>query len=154
MVITGMILITIIIFGIYCVLGMNIAFVSDINTPQVFVIAVYPGASAEDVATDVVDIMEDDFATLPNLMTINSVSRNSYAVITITYRDGIDPYSQLEEIRNRITKLEADLPNGLQGKPEALVGGTDLMPIASFSVDGGNDISAVAKYLENNINHK
>ncbi|MDC7124686.1 MAG: efflux RND transporter permease subunit [Spirochaetales bacterium] len=150
-VITGMILITIVVFGIYSLVGMNIAFISDISSPTVVVVAIYPGASAKDLTTDVVDVFEDDFVTLPNFKSVDSVAKNSYGIITITYNDGVDPYDQLEEVRNRISQLQSDLPDGLQGTPEAFVGGSDLLPIASFTVEGGNDVGALTNYLEEDL---
>ena len=41
-----MILIALIAFGIYSVTGLNVEFVANMNVPQAFVIAIYPGASA------------------------------------------------------------------------------------------------------------
>ena len=62
----SMILIALAVFGFFSIATTNLEFIPDINMPQIFVIAIYPGASAEDVEKDVVDILEDDFVTLPD----------------------------------------------------------------------------------------
>ena len=75
----SMILIALAAFGIFSISTTNLEFIPDMDMPQIFVVAVYPGASAEDVENDVVDILEDDFVTLPGFKGMDSQSMNSAA---------------------------------------------------------------------------
>ena len=97
-----MILIALIAFGIYSVTGLNVEFVANMNVPQAFVIAIYPGASAETVEREVIDILEEDFVTLPNFSSMTSNAYSSMGVVQIEFSNGVDAYDQLNEIRNRI----------------------------------------------------
>ena len=124
--ILSMILIALAVFGMFSITTTNLEFIPDIDMPQIFVIAVYPGASAEDVEKDVVEILEDDFVTLPDFKSMDSQSMNSAAMITITFQDGVNPEDQLNEVRNRISQLMPSLPDGLQGEPTAIIGGAFL----------------------------
>ena len=146
-----MILIALALFGLFSVSSMNLEFIPDMNLPQIFVIVIYPGASAEDVEKTVIDIMEDNFVTLPDFRGMDSQAMNSAAMITITFSDGVDVYDQLDEVRNRISEMEDQLPSGLQGTPTALVGGASMLPVASFAVSGGTDLGAVTDYIENEL---
>ena len=146
-----MILIALALFGIFSVSSMNLEFIPDINLPQIFVVAIYPGASAEDIEKTVIDVMEDNFVTLPDFRGMDSQAMNSAAMITITFSDGVDVYDQLDEVRNRISEMEDQLPAGLQGAPTALVGGASMLPVASFAVEGGNDLGAITEYIENEL---
>ena len=74
-VIIGMLLIVLMGFGFYSFTGQNIEFMSDINLPSIMVLSVYPGAGAEDVEDEVTNILEDEFVTLPNYKSMDSVSR-------------------------------------------------------------------------------
>lgn len=150
----GMILIVLVVFGFYSLSGMNIAFMSDISMPSMIVISIYPGASAEDVEEDVTSILEDDFVTLPNFKTIDSSSENSVSFITITFQDGVDPESQLAEVRHRITQLMDDLPSGLAGTPWAVIGGVTMLPVVLFSIEGGEDIGKITTYIEDKVKPK
>ena len=129
-----MILLALLLFGLVSISSTNMEFISNMDLPQIFVIAVYPGASAEDIEKEVVDILEDDFVTLPDFKGMDSQSMNSVGVITITFRDGVDPNGQLDEVRNRISQLMPSLPSGLQGEPTAIVGGATMLPVASFMI--------------------
>ncbi|MDY0287453.1 MAG: efflux RND transporter permease subunit [Sphaerochaeta sp.] len=150
-VIIGMLLIVLMAFGFYSFTGQNIEFMSDINLPSILVLSIYPGAGAEDVEQEVTSILEDEFVTLPNYKSMDSVSSNSMSMITIYYQDGADPYDQLEEVRYRIATLLSELPKNLQGEPIALVGGATMLPILTFSLSGGKDIGRVTSYVQGEL---
>ncbi|MEE0134284.1 MAG: efflux RND transporter permease subunit [Treponema sp.] len=133
-VVIGMLLIVLGVFGIFALSSINVEFMGDVSAPSIIVVAIYPGADAEDVEEDVTSILEDNFVTLPDFKSVSSASANSYGSVEITFRDGIDPYDKITEVRDRINKLMPELPSGLQGTPEALVGGAEMLPIFSFSI--------------------
>ncbi len=140
------------VFGLMSLADTNTEFLPDISNPMVYVVTIYPGASSSDIESSVTDILEEDFVTLPNFKSMSSQSINSASIVSITYQDGIDPYDEIDEVRNRIDDLIDDLPSGIQGRPYALVGGTSMLPIASFVVESeGGDINAISDYVENTI---
>lgn len=146
-----MILIALILFGLLSLGSMNIEFVSGVNMPQIIVYAVYPGASAEQVESDVIDILEENFATLPNFSSMTSNAYSSVGVVQVSFADGVDAYDMLDEVRNRINEMSDDLPSGLQGDPIALVGGTDMLPIFTFSIEGGEDLAGTTAYVNDTL---
>ena len=148
-VVIGMLLIVLGVFGIFALSSINVEFMGDVSAPSIIVVAIYPGADAEDVEEDVTRILEDNFVTLPDFKSVSSSSSNSFATVEITFRDGIDPYDRITEVRDRINKLMADLPSGLQGTPEALVGGAEMLPIFSFSVsvNSTQDMLSVTDFI-------
>ncbi len=147
-VVIGMLLIVLVAFGIFCAVGMNVEFMGDLSLPSVMVLSIYPGAGAEDVEQDITQILEDNFVTLPNFKSIDSLSANSVSFITVTFKDGVDPYEQLPEVRNRIEQLMSDLPDGLEGTPRALVGGATMLPIFTFTISGGADTGKLTQYAQ------
>ena len=151
-VIIAMTLLALGVFGLMCVVNTNTEFLPDISNPMVYVVTVYPGASSKDIEETVTNVLEEDFVTLPNFKSMSSQSINSASIISITYQDGVDPYDEIDEVRNRIDDLIDDLPDGIQGRPYALVGGTSMLSIASFVVESEDgDINALGEYIENEI---
>ncbi len=150
-VVVSMILIVLLVFGLYSLSGMVVEFMCDMSMPQANVITIYPGASAEDVEQDVSKVMEDAFVTLPHFRKVESNSYNSLSLITVTYSDGVDPYEQLEELRNRISELKEELPSGISGEPRALVGGATMLPVFTFTVDAGNDAGRVTEFVKKDL---
>ncbi len=140
------------VFGLMAVSDTNTEFLPDISNPMVYVVTIYPGASSKDIEETVTNVLEEDFVTLPNFKSMSSQSINSASIVSITYQDGIDPYDEIDEVRNRIDDLIDDLPSGIQGRPYALVGGTSMLSIASFVIESTDgDINALGEYVENEI---
>ena len=152
-VVIAMILIALVAFGIYCLFGLSLEFIPDMSLPEVEIITIYPGASAEDVENDVTKIIEDEMVTLPNFKSMSSQSNNSYSWITINYQDGIDVYEQLTELRFRLQQLESQLPDDAH-KPYALVGGATMLPLMQFAILGGDDTARITSYINDTLKPK
>ncbi len=150
-VIVSMTILALSVFGIVSLADTNVEFMSNMSMPEVFVVTVYPGASASDVEESVTDVLENDFVTLPGFKSVSSTSMNSVSSVSIAFQDGIDANEQINEVRNRINQLIDELPAGISGTPTALVGGTTMLPIASFVVEGGEDLNAISDYVENEL---
>lgn len=150
-VVIGMILIVLVTFGVISLSNMNIAFMSDISMPEVMVLTIYPGAGAEDVEQDITNVLENDFVTLPNFKSISSTSSNSVSLITISFQDGIDANQQLAEVRHRITQKMDELPEGISGTPNAFVAGVSMLPVITFSVQGGKDLGRITEYINETL---
>ena len=150
-VVIGMILIVLVTFGVISLSNMNIAFMSDISMPEVMVLTIYPGAGAEDVEQDITNVLENDFVTLPNFKSISSTSSNSVSFITISFQDGIDANQQLAEVRHRITQKMDELPDGISGTPNAFVAGVSMLPVITFSVQGGKDLGRITEYINETL---
>ena len=146
-----MILIVLVTFGVISLSNMNIAFMSDISMPEVMVLTIYPGAGAEDVEQDITNVLENDFVTLPNFKSISSTSSNSVSFITISFQDGIDANEQLAEVRHRITQKMDELPDGISGTPNAFVAGVSMLPVITFSVQGGKDLGRITEYINETL---
>ena len=150
-VIISMFLIVLMVFGFYSISGMPLEFMTDISMPQAIVYTIYPGASAEDVEQDITRVMEDAFVTLPHFKKVESQSYNSISWVTVTYADGVDPYEQLEELRNRVREIKGKLPDGIQGDPIAVVGGITMLPVITFTASAGNDNGRITEYIKNDL---
>lgn len=150
-VIITMFLIVLAVFGFFSVSQMPLEFMTDISMPQAIVYTIYPGASAEDVEQEISTVMEDAFVTLPHFKKVESASYTSVSWVTITYSDGIDPYSQLEELRNRVREIKDQLPSGISGEPKAVVGGITMLPVITFSVGAGKDQGRTTKYINDEL---
>lgn len=152
-VVIGMLLIVLGVFGIFSLSSINVEFMGDVSAPSIIVVSIYPGADAEDVEEDITTILEDSFVTLPDFKSVSSSSANSVSTIEITFRDGVDPYDRITEVRDRINRLMVDLPSGLQGTPEVFVGGAEMLPIFSFSVrtNSQEEAGAITEYIHDTL---
>ncbi|PKE30393.1 hydrophobe/amphiphile efflux-1 family RND transporter [Rahnella sp. AA] len=98
----------------------------DITPPVVSVSAIYPGASARDVAESVAAPIEAQVNGVSNMlyMSSNSGNNGSYS-LTITFASGTDPDTAAVEVQNRISQVSSQLP------PEVLNTGVSVRKQAS-----------------------
>lgn len=83
----------------------------DITPPVVSVSAIYPGASARDVAESVAAPIEAQVNGVSNMLYMSSNSGNNgrYS-LNITFASGTDPDTAAVEVQNRISQVSAKLP--------------------------------------------
>ncbi len=83
----------------------------DVAPPVVSVSALYPGASARDVAEAVASPIEAQVNGVSHMLYMDSNSANSGAYqLNITFASGTDPDMAAVEVQNRISQVSAQLP--------------------------------------------
>lgn len=146
---TMLVILAIAVFGISSLLGMPMELMQDINMPMELVTVVYPGASASDIDTLVVDPIEDAVSTLSGVDSVTSYAYENYAMVLIMYdydTDSDDNYSALKE---KLDGLESTLPDSCQ-TPSIMEMSVDSMATMTISAnsDGGSD---VLKYVNDTV---
>ena len=83
----------------------------DIAPPVVSVTALYPGASARDVAEAVASPIEAQVNGVSHMLYMDSNSANSGGYqLNVTFASGTDPDMAAVEVQNRISQVSAQLP--------------------------------------------
>ncbi len=101
---------TILLFGIISFTQLPVREYPDIDPPIISVSALYRGASASVVETEITDILEEQFATLEEVKTITSSSREGGAVITIEFELNRDVNEAANDVRDRVSRIRGTLP--------------------------------------------
>ncbi len=129
-------------------------FFPDANRPQVAVITVLPGASAEDVAAHITRPIEQRLKTLDLVRSVRSVSKDEVSVVTVEfeYEKGID--SATTDVANELSKVLPFLPKDIL--PPQVYKITDatnpVMVLAVYPREGsGIDLAQVRYIVENEI---
>ncbi|MEM7584186.1 MAG: efflux RND transporter permease subunit [Acidobacteriota bacterium] len=82
----------------------------DIDIPLILVYVQYPGASPEDIETQIVQPIERELTGLSGLDKLTSESRESIAVVTAEFVTGTDIDTALQKVRDRVDQAEVDFP--------------------------------------------
>ncbi len=83
----------------------------EIDEPTVSVTTTYRGASADIVETQITTLIEDSISGTEAIKTIKSVSRDGVSEITVTFRLERDPDEAAADVRDRVGRVRADLPD-------------------------------------------
>ena len=131
----------------------------EINDTRVFVSAVFPGNTAEDIERLIVDPLEDALKGVSNLVDITSTSEEDFAVIQLEFDENIPLDLAKQKTKDLVDGVVsgADWPTFNNAKVEPTVAELDfseLMPILSVSMVGNYPIEQMknfAGYLEEKI---
>ena len=131
----------------------------EINDTRVFVSAVFPGNTAEDIERLIVDPLEDALKGVSNLVDIASTSEEDFAVIQLEFDENIPLDLAKQKTKDLVDGVVsgADWPTFNNAKVEPTVAELDfseLMPILSISMVGDYPIEQMknfASYLEERI---
>ena len=122
----------------FCVIGLigfkeiPRKFFPDANRPQVAIVTVEPGASAEDVASHITRPIEQRMKTLDLVRTVRSISKDEVSVVTVEfeYEKGID--AAATDVSNELSKVLPFLPD-------------DILPPQVYKVtDATNPVMVIA----------
>ena len=86
----------------------------DIEIPAVVISLPFPGISAEDAEELLIRPMETELADIDGLDTMTSTAAEGYANVVLEFEFGWDKAATLAEVRDRMSKAEADFPDGFE----------------------------------------
>ena len=100
-----MITIAIFVFGLIAYYKLPLTLLPDISHPTLTVRTAYPGASPEEVETEISILIEERLATLPGLRHMTSISRAERADTVLEFRWGTDIDLTLQLISEKIDRV-------------------------------------------------
>ena len=140
--------------GLAAMRGLPIAQYPEIAPPVVQVRAVYPGASAEVIASTVAAPIENAINGVENMMYMSSTSASSGVVeIMVTFEIGTDPDQAALNVNNRVKQVENILPQEVRRQGVTVNKGSSsfLQVLAFYSEDGRFDDFYTSNYVTLNV---
>ena len=115
--IIGLFILALIGYGSFQITQLPIDAVPDITDNQVQVITVTPSLGAPDVERLITFPIEQANSNIPGLREIRSFSRFGLSLITIVFEDGIDVYWARQQVTERLSLVNSQIPKGI-GEPK------------------------------------
>lgn len=102
----------IVIFGILGLLSLPVEQYPDIAPPTIQVSTTYTGANAQSVLNSVIAPLEEQINGAENMdYMYSSAANNGSATITVTFKQGTDPDMAAVDVQNRVAKAASFLPS-------------------------------------------
>ncbi|HEY9005021.1 efflux RND transporter permease subunit [Ohtaekwangia sp.] len=113
-VLAGVMSVLLVLFGIvgYTFLGTREYPVTD--SPIVLVTTVYPGASADIIASQVTKPLEEAIAEANGIRAMSSVSREQVSIITVEFNLDADLEAVANDVRDKVSKSRQQLPADIE----------------------------------------
>ncbi|MGD9786164.1 MAG: efflux RND transporter permease subunit [Hyphomicrobiaceae bacterium] len=96
---------TLVLFGLFALARLNRQFFPSFDVPVVSVSVVWPGASAEDVEGNILDVLEPELRFLDDVSEVTSVAREGAAVISIELTTGADLQKAQSDVEQAVARV-------------------------------------------------
>ncbi len=148
-VMTSLLMIGILIFGVVGYLSLPVSDLPNIDFPTVQVQANLPGASPETISASVAAPLERQFSTIAGLDSMSSSSQRGNTNITLQFSLDRDIDSAAADVQNAISAVARKLPPGMPNPPAMQKVNPADQPIIMLSMNSTTlSPSAVDEYAE------
>jgi HAE1 family hydrophobic/amphiphilic exporter-1 len=136
--------------GIVAFMGLQIALFPDMEFPMVAVMTQYSGTSPEDIESLITRPIEEAIATVENLETLSSQSKEGQSLVMAEFSWGTDMDVAERHVREKVDLVEGNLPDEAE---EPLIFKYDVtsMPIAGISVSGEKSLAELRRIAEDEV---
>lgn len=139
------------VLGFVSLTGMQTDLLPNMNLPYLLVITTYPGASPEQVESDVTQPLENSLSTLNGVKNVTSQSNENYSLVILEYQDDTDMDSAMVKASTAVNQLSDSLPD-MVSTPTLMEMSPDMMATQYVAVDyEGMDIYELSDYVEDTI---
>lgn len=147
---TSLVFIAVAILGLFSLTKLPIDLYPDIETNTIMVMTAYPGASAEDIETNLTRPLENALNAVEDLKHMSSQSRENYSLITLEFEYGNDIDVLTNDVRDKLDMVESVLPDDAEN-PIIFKFSTDMVPIVILSVQANESMPALYKILDDAV---
>ena len=89
-------------FGAYSIFKLNVRFLPPLNLNTVSVSVAWPGSSPQDVDDAITTPVERNLKSVDNLKNISSVSSTGLSYILVSFKNGTDMETALNQVRDKV----------------------------------------------------
>src|SRR5262245_3617253 len=126
----------------------------SMDLPSMYVRTVYPGAAAQEVESEVSQVLEDAVATVAGIDELRSISSDGMSMVLVTFNLSRNLDAAAQDVRDAVASVANRLPPGLD-PPVVQKQDTDSSPIITLAVSGPRSASELYlmadRYVKNVI---
>ena len=147
---TALVFITLAIFGVFSLVNISLDRFPKFDANIVMVMSSYPGASAEDIETNLTKVLENSLNGVSDLKNISSTSRENISLITLEFVEGVDIDVATNDVRDKLDMVNSVLPEGAS-LPVIFKFSADDMPIMIMAATAEESLAALEKILDDKV---
>ena len=147
---TALIFIAMAIFGIFSLINISLDRFPKFDANVVMVMSSYPGASAEDIETNLTKVLENSLNGVSDLKNLSSTSKENISLITLEFVEGVDIDVATNDVRDKLDMVNSVLPDGAS-LPVIFKFSADDMPIMIMAATADESLQALEKILDDKV---
>ena len=135
-----------IVIGMFSLTKLNRQFFPDLEVPVVTVSVAWPGASAEDAAKGILDVLEPGLRLIDAVEKVNSYAREGNASISIEFSPAADMQKAQSDVEQAVASITT-LPESAE--TPKIIRATVFEPVARIAVSGPFTEQVLKSYAKN-----
>ena len=147
---TALVFITLAIFGVFSLISISLDRFPKFDANVIMVMSSYPGASAEDIETNLTKVLENSLNAVSDLKDISSTSKENISLITLKFVEGVDIDVATNDVRDKLDMVNSVLPDGAS-LPLIFKFSADDMPIMIMAATANESLNALEKILDDKV---
>ena len=147
---TALVFIAMAIFGVFSLINISLDRFPKFDANVVMVMSSYPGASAEDIETNLTKVLENSLNGVSDLKNLTSTSKENMALITLEFVEGVDIDVATNDVRDKLDMVNSVLPDGAS-LPVIFKFSADDMPIMIMAATADQSYQALEKILDEKV---
>jgi HAE1 family hydrophobic/amphiphilic exporter-1 len=145
-----MLIVALVVVGFNSYRQLGVDYFPKVEFPFVTITTVLPGASPEEVESQVTKPLEEAVNTIAGIDELNSTSAEGISVITIGFVLEKDPDVGAQEVRDKINSVLGELPRDAD-PPTVEKVATDASPILNIVVSANRDLREITKLVDDRL---
>ena len=147
---TALVFIAMAIFGVFSLINISLDRFPKFDANVIMVMSSYPGASAEDIETNLTKVLENSLNGVSDLKDITSTSKENMSLITLKFIEGVDIDVATNDVRDKLDMVNSVLPDGAS-LPFIFKFSADDMPIMIMAATAKESLPALEKILDDKL---
>ena len=147
---TALVFIAMAIFGVFSLINISLDRFPKFDANVVMVMSSYPGASAEDIETNLTKVLENSLNGVSDLKNLSSTSKENISLITLEFVEGVDIDVATNDVRDKLDMVNSVLPDGVS-LPIIFKFSADDMPIMIMAATADESLQALEKILDDKV---
>jgi len=148
-----MIVLSLTVVGVFCFFSLGVDLLPRVDIPTVAITVVNPGATAEEIETEVTKRIEDAVNTISDIDEVRSTSVEGLSTVVITFSLDKNGDVAAQEIRDKVNLTLPDLPDTAKA-PVILKFDPDAAPILQIVVSAARPLRDVTEIADKQIKQK
>jgi hydrophobe/amphiphile efflux-1 (HAE1) family protein len=144
------IILTIVVVGVIGYKGLNVDRFPNVDLPIVAVVTTLPGASPEEIETELSDKIEEAINTISGIDELRSVSTEGVSQVIVSFQLEKDINVAAQEVREHVSTVQPDLPEGTKA-PVISKLDPDAAPVVFLALESSRPIREVTEYADHEV---
>lgn len=147
---TILIFVAVLVIGVFSFARLPIDELPEMDPPVITVLTTYPGASANEIETNVTKLVENTLNSVDGLKEMSSTSKDNMSVVWLELEWGTNLDEVINDVRSYIDMLKDRLPSG-SSTPFIFKFNSSALPIIQFAITARESYPGLDKILNDKV---